>query len=187
MSTNDLDLHLDQGVQLYRNSQYKQASIAFQQVLNYAKKTDNQKAIIYSYLAIGDCFFYLRDLDDALSHFVSARILSEQINDKNNHALSLVNLAKVVFVKEGHISQAGYYLMEAIQIFNELNDNLGLLYAYCIAGELEMNQGNSEAAKEYFERASIMAQLSNKEHLQEYFTRRAEDRHTYIPPHFMSQ
>ena len=169
MSVDDLDFYLDQGVQFYRNRQFEQASATFQNVLKRAKQNNNEKAIIYAHLAIGDCYFYLNNLEGAQSHFEKAHSLSEQIINKNALALSLVNLAKVLYIKGGYTSKAGYFLIEAIQIFDELDDNLGLLYAYSITGDFEASQGNRDIANEYFERASIMAQSLNNKSLSVHF------------------
>ncbi len=172
MNLDDLDFYLDQGVQFYRTRQYEQASVAFQNVITRATQINNLKAIIYAHMAIGDCYFHLNDLDGAQSRFEQAHSLSEQIIDKNALALSLVNLAKVLYIKGGYTSKAGYYLIEAIQIFNELDDNLGLLYAYSITGDFEASQGNREIAKEYFERASILAQSLNNKPLSRHFRKK---------------
>ena len=174
MNSNDLDFYLDQGVQFYRSRQYEQASVAFQNALTHAAQKNNKKAIIYANIAIGDCYFYLNNLDGAQSHFEEAHSLSEQLIDKNAFALSLVNLAKVLYLKGGYTAKAGYYLIEAIQIFDEIDDNLGLLYAYSITGDFEASQGNRDIANEYFERASIMAQSLNNKSLSKHFHKKLE-------------
>ena len=181
MSNDDLDSHLDRGLQLYRKRRYQRAIVAFQKAFNHAQKTNNYFATVYAYLAIGDCFFFLRNYSDALSHFDKARYLAVQKEDKNVIALSSVKLAKALWGEGDKFDQPYYkfdqvnsYLAEAIQIFNELKDRLGLLYAHGVKGELEEFQGNLEAAKIYYQKASELAHLVNRESLREYFRRKSD-------------
>lgn len=171
-----LDLYLGRGLRLYRTHKYEQAAITFQKVLKHTTANDNPKGIIYALLALGDCNFYLLHIEEAMTNFERARTITKQIKDKNTQALSQVNLGKCLLLKGGHSTQARYLLMEAIQIFDELEDDLGLLYAYSISGALEVIQGNREAAKEYFERGLIQAQLVGKKQLQDYFNRRLKEK-----------
>ena len=177
MDFDDLESNLDRGVQFYQNRQYKRASIAFQKVLEIAKQTNKYITAVYAYLVIGDCYFYQGNYDRALAHFDKARSLAEERNEKNTLALSQVNLAKTLgqFIKRGDVAssiQARYYLTEAIQLFEQLKDSLGLQYAHSIMGDLEAIQGNLEEAKIHFQTAAEIAQTLNKPHFRDYFRRK---------------
>lgn len=172
---------LDWGVELYRTRKYRQAVNVFHRILQSAKEIQDQVSMIYALLALGDCYFYLKSINEAMSYFERARTLAEQIKDKNTLALSQSNIGKCLILKQGYITQARYLLIEAIQLFDELNDDLGLLHAYNISGVLEVSQGNREEAKGYFERGSILAQSIGKKQFQDYFKQRLEEEGEEMP------
>jgi tetratricopeptide (TPR) repeat protein len=168
-----------EGIILYEDRLYEQAITKFEQALDRAKRANIHKAVVNSYCNIGECFFRISKYNEAMNHFDKARALAEERNDKNSLAIAQINIAKVLaqYVKKGDFSsdaQARYYLNEAIQRFEELNDDLGQMQTHGVFADLEELEGNLEPALFHFEAAAEKAQNLRKYQLHEFYRRKAQ-------------
>lgn len=169
-----------EGILLYENSLYEQAVVRFEQALLRSKKANIHKAVVNAYCNIGECYFRVGKIDDALEIFDKARILSQERNDKHWLAISQVNLSKILaeFVKRGDSSsstQAVFYLEEAVQLFEQLGDKFGLMIAQGSFGNLESMIGNLEKALIHVEIAAEKAQSLNDHIYQELYQQKTQE------------
>ncbi|MFX1286190.1 MAG: tetratricopeptide repeat protein [Promethearchaeota archaeon] len=169
-----------EGILLYENHLYEQAIAKFEQALERAKKANIHKAVVNAYCNIGECYFRVQKYEEAMKNFDKSRSLAESRQDRYSLAMSQVNLAKVLkqYVRQGDSSsaaQAVYYLEEAIQLFEELDDKKGLLIAHGLFGEIEGLQGSFEKALMHFEFAAEKAQTTNEHQFQEFYRQKAQE------------
>lgn len=168
-----------EGLLLYENRLYEQAITKFEQALDRAKRANIHKAVVNAYCNIGECYFRVEKFDEAMNHFDKARSLAEERNDNHFLAISYVNMTKVLaqFLRQGDSSsadQATYYLREAIQFFEQLSDDFGLMHANISFGEIEALNSNFEKALIHFESAAEKAISINAHQFQEFCRQKAQ-------------
>ncbi len=169
-----------EGLLLYENHLYEQAIAKFEQALDRAKRANIHKAVVNAYCNIGECYYRVEKFDEAMNHFDKARSLSEERNDNQFLAISQVNMTKVLaqFIRQGDSSsadQAAYYLREAIQLFEQLSDDFGLMHANILFGEIEALQENYEKALIHFESAAEKSIGINAHQIQEFCRQKAQE------------
>lgn len=169
-----------EGILLYENSLYEQAIAKFEQALDRAKRANIHRAVVNAYCNIGECYYRLEKLDEAMKNFDKSRSLAESRQDRYSLAISQISLAKVLgkYIRQGDSSsaaQACYYLEEAIQLFEGLADTKGLFIAHGLFGEIEALQGNFEKALMHFEFAAEKSQALNEHQFQELYRQKAQE------------
>ncbi|UCG90528.1 MAG: tetratricopeptide repeat protein [Candidatus Heimdallarchaeota archaeon] len=169
-----------EGILLYENHLYEQAIAKFEQALERAKRANIHRAVVNAYCNIGECYYRVQKFEEAMKNFDKSRSLAESRQDRYSLAMSQVNLAKVLgqYIRQGDSSsaaQAAYYLEEAIQLFNELDDKKGLLIAHGLFGEIEALQGGFEKALMHFEFAAEEAQTTSEHQFQEFYRLKAQE------------
>ena len=169
-----------EGILLYENQLYEQAIAKFEQALDRAKRANIHKAVVNAYCNIGECYLRVKKFDEAMKNFDKSRSLAESRQDRQFLAVSQVNLAKVLgqYIRQGDSSsaaQAIYYLEEAIQLFEQLEDNKGLMHAHEIFGEIEALQGSFEKGLIHFEFAAEKAQALKEHQYQEFYRQKVQE------------
>ncbi len=169
-----------EGILLYENQLYEQAIAKFEQALDRAKRANIHKAVVNAYCNIGECYYRVKKFDEAMKNFDKSRSLAESRQDRQFLAVSQVNLAKVLgqFIRQGDSSsaaQAVYYLEEAIQLFERLEDNKGLMHAHELFGEIEALQGSFEKGLIHFEFAAEKAQALKEHQYQEFYRQKVQE------------
>ncbi|MHA2223651.1 MAG: tetratricopeptide repeat protein [Candidatus Hodarchaeales archaeon] len=169
-----------EGILLYENKLFEQAIAKFEQALERAKRANIHKAIVNALCNIGESYYRVDKFDDAMSNFDKARSLAEERNDEQSLATSQVLIAKVLgqYMKRGDsssVAQAQFYLKGAINLFEKLDDQPGLMLAYGTSGEIEELQQNYETALMYYERAAELAQNNNSHQHQEFYRQKVQD------------
>ena len=168
-----------EGILLYESSLYEQAIAKFEQALDRAKRANIHKAVVNAYCNIGECYYRMEKFDDAMRNFDKSRSLAESRQDHYSLAISQVNIVKVLgqYIRQGDSSnadQASYYLGEAIQLFEDLEDRKGIIISHGLYGEIEALQGNFEKALMHFEFAADKAQTFNEHQFQELYRQKAQ-------------
>ncbi len=172
----EYDIALD----LFQKRQYREAIIAFENVLHFAQQISDSSTIIYAQLAIGESYFFLGNYNQALTYFNKAHSLAEQISNENLIALSCLKLARssvqlTSFGEDSSETQIHYFLINALQLFESNNDDLGLMITHGTFGFLERLIGNEEAAFFHFRMASHKALLLKKPDLMTFYQKRSSD------------
>ena len=130
----------EEGKVLFEKGHYQEAISKFIQVLTLVKDTNNHTLIFNAHIMLGECFHCLEDFDEAMYYFHKAHSLAEDQNDLFFLATSQVNLAKLLVKDPSSIIEANYYLEEAIRLFDQLNDEVGLEEANALLLELKNQQ-----------------------------------------------
>ncbi|MFX0014533.1 MAG: tetratricopeptide repeat protein [Promethearchaeota archaeon] len=169
-----------EGILLYENSLYEEAITKFEQALERAKRANIHRAVVNAYCNIGECYFRVGKFDEAMKNFDKSRSLAESRQDRYSLAVSQVNMAKILgqYVKQGDsasAAQASYYLEEAIQHFEALEELKGLVLAHGLLGEIEALQRSYEKALMHFEFAAEKAQVINEYQFHEFYRQKAQE------------
>ena len=169
-----------EGILLYENGLYEQAIAKFEQALDRAKRANIHRAVVNAYCNIGECYYRVDKLDEAMKNFDKSRSLAESRQDRYSLAISQISLAKVLgqYIRQGDSSsaaQASYYLEEAIQLFEGLADMKGLFIAHGLYGEIEALQENFQKALMHFELAAEKSQALNEHQFQEFYRLKAQE------------
>jgi len=101
-----------------------------------------------AYAKMGDASVHLERVDDARSYLENAVRLSMDTGQPRMRADVLMSLADVL-VKSGNKSDAREKCFEALEVFAELEDSLGVSSAYSKLGAIERLSGNLEQSEEY--------------------------------------
>ncbi len=168
-----------EGILLYENSLYKQAIAKFEQALERAKRANIHRAVVNAYCNIGECYYRVEKYEEAMKNFDKSRSLAESRQDRHSLAISQVNMAKVLghFIRQGDssgVAQATYYLEEAIQQFEGLDEMKGLVISHGLFGEIEALQGGFEKALMHFEFAAEKAQAIKEHQFHEFYRLKAQ-------------
>ncbi|MHA2289825.1 MAG: tetratricopeptide repeat protein [Promethearchaeota archaeon] len=168
-----------EGIILYEQNDFQSAVSVFENALEKAKKATNHKAVINAYNNIGECYYRLANYDNALKNFDIARGHAEERNDKDNLAISQVNIAKVLCqnLKMGDVSsdvQATHYLTEALEYFEKSKDPKNLMIGYGTFGNLEEIKENYDSAMIYYERAAEITQTLNDSILHDFYYQKVQ-------------
>ena len=167
-----------EGTLLYEEGQFQQAISVFEKALERAKKANMHNFIVNAYNNVGECYYRLKNYENALKNFDIARGLAEERNDKNLLAISQINIAKVLCqnLLQGDVSsevQASHYIKQALESFEQQGATKNMMIAYGLMGTLESIKQNYDSALIYFERAAESAQTLNLEYLQDFYLRKA--------------
>jgi predicted ATPase/class 3 adenylate cyclase/Flp pilus assembly protein TadD len=95
------------------------------------------------------------DLSDAHSLFTECRNLSQQCDDKENQARSLINLA-IVAGQRGNLTEARREYEQSLPVWRHLNrlDTLAVILSNL--GAVAIEQADYEAARDYLEESLLM-------------------------------
>ncbi len=101
-----------------------------------------------AYAKMGDACVHLKRVDDARSYLENAVRLSTDTGQPRMRANALMSLAEVL-VKSGEMAIAKERCFEALEVFAELDDPIGVSSAYSNLGAIENASGNTETCEEY--------------------------------------
>jgi tetratricopeptide (TPR) repeat protein len=101
-----------------------------------------------AYAKMGDACVHLERVDDARSYLENAVRLSADTGQPRMRANALMSLADVL-VKSGDAHSASERCFEALEVFTELDDPLGVSSAYASLGAIERLSGNLDMSEEY--------------------------------------
>jgi len=168
-----------EGTILYEKGNYQQAIPIFEKALERAKKANMHNFIVNAYNNVGECYYRIKNYENALKNFDIARSLSEERNDKKLLAISQINIAKVLCqnLLLGDLSsevQATHYIKQALEVFEQQNDKKNIMISYGLMGTLESIKQSYDSALIYFERAAETAQTMNNEDLQDFYRQKAQ-------------
>jgi len=168
-----------EGTLLYEEGQFQQAISVFEKALDRAKKANMHNFIVNAYNNVGECYYRIKNYENALKNFDIARSLSEERNDKKLLAISQINIAKVLCqnLLLGDLSsevQATHYIKQALEVFEQQNDKKNIMISYGLMGTLESIKQSYDSALIYFERAAETAQTMNNEDLQDFYRQKAQ-------------
>ncbi len=168
-----------EGTLLYEEGQFQQAISVFEKALDRAKKANMHNFIVNAYNNVGECYYRLKNYENALKNFDIARGLAEERNDKKLLAISQINIAKVLCqnLLQGDVSsevQASHYIKQALEAFEQQDAKKYIMIAYGLMGTLESIKQKYDSALIYYERAAETAQTLNNLNLQDFYGKKSQ-------------
>ena len=136
---------------LYPNQPDSMLYYATQQ-LEFATEIENQRWIGISEQNIGNSYYFLGDLTNALVHYERSLVAREASGDKRGTAGMLINVG-IQYGGMGEVSKSQEYTLRALKITEEIGDKVLEANALGRLGTLNFQIGNIEEAEEYFLRA----------------------------------
>jgi tetratricopeptide (TPR) repeat protein len=161
--TADIKRRLDEGQQAYSAGNYPEALAKWQQGLELAQKSANQKAMAVFGANLGLVYRNLGQFEKALVHYQQVLALDRELKDTRSEGSTLGALA-LIHWRLGQYDQAVEYYQQALAIHRELKNrqaegsnlsNLGMVY---------WNLSQYGKALEYYQQAlSIHRDLKNRQ------------------------
>jgi tetratricopeptide (TPR) repeat protein len=151
------------GNALFTQSKYKDAWIAFTEVLQISERIHDNKRMAYALLSIGNIYYYQNDKVLALENYQRCLSIGELAQDLATCASAYINVGCI------HIDQNKYdegieCLKKASKYFEQCHDKKGLCYSYRNLGLGYLMQGKSTSAIDYLNKSLLYAEeLQNKE------------------------
>jgi tetratricopeptide (TPR) repeat protein len=140
-----LKAHLELGSVLMTQGEYEKAIEHFSKCAAGFGPVD----LVGTYLNLGVAYSHLDQLDDARQHLENAARLCLETGQPRARAQAQVALSEVL-LRSGDPAMAREHCFEALEVFSELGDRLGMSAAYANLGMAEHKAGNGQASMEYF-------------------------------------
>ncbi|MCX7987323.1 MAG: response regulator [Bacteroidales bacterium] len=161
---------------LYRDKgNYRQAIEWFKKAITTNEKLGNYNAIKVLNTNIGYLQSEMNNYDEAIESFKQSLKLNEKYNKKPDIVQDLINIALAQQGKQNY-NESNNNLSRALSLAQELNDLKALKTIYGMLSENSEKLGRPDKAKEYFELASSLRNMMQKEELKRYedLTKKAE-------------
>jgi PAS domain S-box-containing protein len=120
---------------------------------------------------IGDVYFNQKIYFLAMKSYYEALKIFDHINNDEEYAFSLIDIAYTHYVEEINDEFAINYYLESIKIFEKINNQLGLANAYNLIALVYSRQKKYSEALDYLIKSLIISQQQNDKQLeaQSYF------------------
>ena len=100
----------------------------FKEFESKAKRAKNYRPVANLYLYAGDCYYALRNLDDALVHYTMARDYAIKAEDENRIGVSTLRMS-YVYGERGQFADASQSIQEASRVFRAVGDTINWVNA----------------------------------------------------------
>lgn len=120
---------------------------------------------------IGDVYFNQKIYYLAMKSYYEALKIFDRINNDNEYALSLIDIAYTHYIEEISDEFAINYYLEAINIFEKIDNQIGLAKAYSMIALVYSRKKEYDKALDYLVKSLIISQRQNNKQLeaQSYF------------------
>ncbi|WP_434684206.1 tetratricopeptide repeat protein [Pseudanabaena minima] len=134
----EADRLLQQGIQLYRASRYREVIQVFEVALEIYREIKDRRGEATSLLGLGEMYRNLGQYQKAIDFYQQSLPIFNQIGDRNGEAASLNNLG-LAYNNLGQYQKAIDFYQQSLPIFNQIGDrngkarslgNLGSSYSY---------------------------------------------------------
>jgi CHAT domain-containing protein/Tfp pilus assembly protein PilF len=146
------DRLLQQGIQQYRRSQFREAAQSWEQALKLYQEIEDRAGIANSLNNLGIVSRRLGNYEQAIDYYQRSLAIAEEIGDRAGIASSLNNLG-VVSKNLGEYEEAMDYHQRSLAIREEIGDRAGVYRSLNNLGLVSQNLGNYKEARDYFQRA----------------------------------
>ena len=106
---------------------------------------------------MGVDYYWLENYPKALENYNKALVLQRKLNDKNGIASALDNIASV-YEAQGNLTKVNEYNLQAIKLFEDINDQPALGRIYINRGNILQSQNNFDSAIIFYKMAIKIAQ-----------------------------
>lgn len=113
---------------------------------------------------LGLIYAYKGETDHALQHHQKQSTIAEAIGDKRGMGVACNNLGRIHAGRPGHEAEALASFQRALEIFEEIGDQVSTCAALGNLAIIHMNQGDpGQAEKEFLRTEELLTALGNKE------------------------
>ncbi len=136
------------GTSYYLLSQYNQALVDLELALNLFESNDNHSAVASTLRNIGNVYHSMNIFVPAIDCYNKALIITRRENDTMSTAYNLGNIGHV-YQKMGRYSEASVMMLEAKEMLESIQDDLGLSDLLNNLGNVCIAQGDEKKGLEY--------------------------------------
>jgi serine phosphatase RsbU (regulator of sigma subunit)/Tfp pilus assembly protein PilF len=167
--------HMAIGYNYFFSNEFDKANENYKKALVLAKKLETPMGISISYINIAGVFQAKSQYDSALNYFKKALQIQENtINDPSTVSNILNNLG-TVSIKLGKFNKGESYLLKSMEIYKELNYEIGLSMVFVDIGSLYTELKEYRKAIGYFNKSEKIAKKYKLTHvLRKVFKSKAE-------------
>ena len=132
-----------------------EASLQAEEGLAYARKSKNRWGEAHMLMALGLALLELKGPNAAQKHQEQALILAREVKDRYLEGKALNNLANAVGLAQGDYHAAYEYFFQALSVFQEQGNRVGIGLALANLGWASTILGDYSAAMTYYERSLV--------------------------------
>lgn len=133
-------------------NQYDTAKVLLKTAIDVCKKSDNKKLESSCLNTLGNINFDLSKNKEALSYYLAALKISEEVRDTHNIPMRLVNVGRAQMSDLNYI-QAKNYFFRAIKASEGVHNSNALSFAMYNLGRSYYETNRIDSAKIYYEKA----------------------------------
>ncbi|MEM7332338.1 MAG: tetratricopeptide repeat protein [Chloroflexota bacterium] len=137
-------------------AKYAEATGNYQALIEYANETARlardsmaTKELVAAHLLQGKAYYRLGEYGQA-HHWLKEGLAQAQINNLKSLEASSLRQIGIVMVDEGHLEKAEQYYAEALKIYTEIDEKMGVGTTYNNLGVVNWNSGDFSEAQEYY-------------------------------------
>jgi tetratricopeptide (TPR) repeat protein len=136
----------------YAEGEYEPAKRYYEEALSYDTNAKNEQGVAADYLGLAEVLATQEQHERALDYFSKSLAISEKIKDLHRVALALSGMGKVYQNRRsaGDLDKAKGSLLRALQIQQELGNELAVSYQLAALGSLARTRGEYQEAENYY-------------------------------------
>jgi len=158
----DAERLLDQGIQLYRTSRYREAIQAFESALGIYREIKDLNGEATSLLALGGQYESLGQYQKAIDFYQQSLAIQKQIGDRNGEATSLNNLGGV-YDSLGQYQKAINLFQQSLAIKKQIGNRNGEAASLNNLGSAYKSLGQYQKAINLFQQSlAIKKQIGDR-------------------------
>ncbi|WP_051340260.1 tetratricopeptide repeat protein, partial [Planktothrix agardhii] len=159
----EADRLLDQGIEEYDHSQYRQALQSWQQALLIYREIGDRGGESNALGNLGSAYDSFGQYQQAINYYQQALTISREIGNRQGEGFALGNLG-VAYNSLGHYEEAISYHQQALEILREIGDRGGESNALGNLGIAYYSLGRYEEAICYYQQAlEISREIGNRQ------------------------
>ncbi|OKH32919.1 Fis family transcriptional regulator [[Phormidium ambiguum] IAM M-71] len=159
----EADRLLQQGIQQFQNSQFREASQSLQQALTIFREIGDRKGEGAALGTLGLVYNFLGDYREAIDYHQQSLAIAREIGDRQNEAPSLANLG-LAYYSLGDYRKAIEYHQQSLTIAREINDRFGEGLVLANLGLAYNSLGDYRKAIEYQQQSlAIVREIGDRQ------------------------
>jgi tetratricopeptide (TPR) repeat protein len=147
----------ERALEQFNRSQFREAIVTWEQVLNLVRDTNNRNAEGIVLNVLGEAYFRLSQYEQAIGLHEEALEISREVDDRTQEGGALMNLGNV-YLGLGEFQEAINFYQQALTVYSEIGDYRREGTALGNLGNAYRNLAQYERAIEFSEQHLAIAQ-----------------------------
>lgn len=147
-----------------RMGEFEKGNVLLPAYLTEAEKTRSKYYLAQANDAIGSFYAQQNNNEKAISHYLRASLLFEEIKDFASLSITFLN-SSIVFLALDQPENAIYYTGKAMEMIRDNEDTLSLIRAYSILGDVYKKLNNVQDEKGALQKMIAVAGVFNSDYL----------------------